>query len=41
MDKKEVPHIYNGISLSQKKKKKELNNAICTNMDGSREYHTK
>ena len=30
--------IYNGILLSHKK---ECNNAICSNMDGPREYHTK
>ena len=31
-------HIYNGILLSHKK---EQNNAICSNMDGPRGYHTK
>ena len=31
-------HIYNGIFLSHKK---EWNYAICSNMDGSRNYHTK
>ena len=31
-------HIYNGILLSHKK---EWNNAICSNMDGSSDYHTK
>ena len=31
-------HIYNGILLSHKK---EWNNAICSNMDGPRDYHTK
>ena len=31
-------HIYNGILLSHKK---EQNNAICSNMDGPRDYHTK
>ena len=31
-------HLYNGILLSQKK---EQNDAICRNMDGSRDYHTK
>ena len=31
-------YICNGILLSHKK---ELNNAICNNMDGPREYHTK
>ena len=31
-------YIYNGILLSHKK---ELNNSICSNMDVSRDYHTK
>ena len=31
-------HIYNGILLSHKK---EQNNAICSNMGGPRDYHTK
>ena len=31
-------HIYNGILLSHKK---EWNNAICSNMDGPGDYHTK
>ena len=31
-------YIYNGIVLSHKK---EWNNAICSNMDGPRDYHTK
>ena len=31
-------HIYNGILLSHKK---EWNNAICSTMDGPRDYHTK
>ena len=30
-------HIYNGLSVSHKK---EQNNAICSNMDGPRNYHT-
>ena len=38
MDKEDVAHIYNGILLSHKK---EWNNAICSNMDGPRGYHTK
>ena len=38
MDKEDVVHIYNGILLSHKE---EWNNAICSNMDGSRDYHTK
>ena len=35
---KDVLHIYNGIILGHKK---EQNNAICSNMDGPRDYHTK
>ena len=31
-------HMYKGILLSRKK---EWNNAICSNMDGPRDYHTK
>ena len=31
-------HIYNGILLSHKK---EWNNAICSNMNGPRDYHIK
>ena len=38
MDKEDVVHIDNGILLSHKK---EWNNAICSNMDGPRDYHTK
>ena len=38
MDEEDVAHIYNGILLSHKK---EWNNAICSNMDGPRDYHTK
>ena len=38
MDKVEVVYISNGILLSHKK---ELNNGICSNVDGSRDYHTK
>ena len=37
MDKEVVVHIYNGILLSHKKEQK---NAICSNMDGPRDYHT-
>ena len=37
-DKEDVVHIYNGILLSHKK---EWNNAICSNMDGHRDYHAK
>ena len=38
MDKEDVVHIYNGILFSYKK---EWNNAICINMNGHRDYHTK
>ena len=38
MDKENVVNIYNGILLSHKK---EWNNAICSNMDATRDYHTK
>ena len=38
MDKEDVVHIYNGILLSHKE---EWNNAICSNVDGPRDYHTK
>ena len=38
MDKEDVVHIYYGIFLSHRK---EWNNAICSNMDGPRDYHTK
>ena len=35
---KDMVHIYNGILLSHKK---EWNNVICSNMDATRDYHTK
>ena len=38
MDKEDVAHIHNGLLVSHKK---EWNNAICSNMDGPRDYHTK
>ena len=39
MDKVDVVHIYNGIlPLSHKK---EWNNVICSNMNATRDYHTK
>ena len=38
MDKEYVVHIHNGILFSHKK---EWNNAICSNMDESRDCHTK
>ena len=31
-------HIYNGILLGHKK---EWNNTICSNVDGTKDYHTK
>ena len=38
MDKEDIVHINNGILLGHKK---EWNNAICINMDGAGDYHTK
>ena len=38
MDKEDVMYINNGILPSLKK---EWNTAICSNMDGPRDYHTK
>ena len=40
MDKEDVVYIniYNGILLSHNK---EWNNAICSNVDETRDYHTK
>ena len=38
MDKEDVVHIYNGILVSHKK---EWSHAICSNMVGPRDYHTK
>ena len=38
MDKEDVVHIYNGLLLNHKK---EWNKAICSNMNGPRDYHTK
>ena len=38
IDKEDVVHVYNGILLSRKK---EWNNAICSNMDGPRDYRIK
>ena len=37
MNKEDVVHIYNGILLSHEK----WNNAICSNIDRPRDYHTK
>ena len=39
MDKEDVVHIHNGILLSHLKKQR--NNAICSNMDATRDYYTK
>ena len=42
MDKEYVEYIHNGILLIHlKKKKKEWNNAICSSMDGPRDYRIK
>ena len=38
VDKQMVVYFHNGILLSHKK---EWNNAICSNMDATRDYHTK
>ena len=38
MDSEDVVHIHNEILRSHKK---EQNNAICSNMDGTRDSHTK
>ena len=37
-DEEDVVHIYNGLLLNHKK---EQNNAICSNMDGPGDCHTK
>ena len=38
MDKEDMVHMYNATLLSQEK---EGNNAICNNMDGPKDDHTK
>ena len=38
MDKEDGVQLHNGIALSHKK---EQNNALCSNMDASRDYHAK
>ena len=38
MNKEDVVHIHNGVLAI---KKKEQNNAICSNMGGPRDYHAK
>ena len=38
MDKEDVGYTHSGILLSPKK---EWNNAICSNMDGPKEYNIK
>ena len=40
MDKEDVVCVYINNEILFKHKK-ELNNAICSNMDGPRDYHTK
>ena len=35
MDKEDIVHIYNGTLLTYKR---ERNNVICSNIDGSRDY---
>ena len=35
LDKEDVVHIYNGMLFSHKKEQK---NAICSNMDGPRDF---
>ena len=37
MDKEDVIRIYKGILFSHKKQ----TNAVCNNIDGLRDYHTK
>ena len=37
-DKEDVVHVHNGVLLSHKT---EQNNAICSNMDATRGYHTR
>ena len=39
MDKEDMAHLYNGVLLSHKKKKKDWNFAICDNMDGPTRYY--
>ena len=38
MDKEDVVHIHNGILLAHNK---EWNNVICSNIDDTKDYHTK
>ena len=38
MDKEDVVHAHNGILLSHIK---EQDNSICSNIDATRDYHTK
>ena len=38
MDTEDMVGVYKGILFSHRK---EWNNAICSNMDGLRDYHTK
>ena len=39
MDKEDMAHLYNGVLLSLKKKKKDWNFAFCDNMDGPTRYY--
>ena len=45
MYKEDVVLIYNGIALSHKNKQtnktKQQDNAICSNMDGPKDFHNK
>ena len=38
MDEEALVHKHSGILL---RRKKQCNNAICSNIDGTRDYHTK
>ena len=38
MDKENVVYVYNGVLFSHQKA---WNNAICSNIDGPRDYHIK
>ena len=38
IDKEDMVHIYSGILLRHKN---ELNDVICSNTDGSRDYHVR
>ena len=38
MNKEDIVHLYNRVLLSHKK---ECSDAICSNIDGPRDYHIK